>query len=143
MFTGYAWMALCAYIVAPENFMYAIPAGFPDEQTAPLLWQESSVPVAAASGNQSARDAWIYGFGAAAHVAIQWHDTGTWMCLLPRATFVIKNSPGVWARCGLEARMMNLRRSSMRDHICTGRENHSCSTEGAQERRRIILAESI
>jgi len=73
MFTGYSVDGGYAqYIVAPENFMYAIPAGFPDEQTAPLL-------CAGIIGFRSLRLSGIkargrlgfYGFGAAAHVAIQ------------------------------------------------------------------------
>jgi propanol-preferring alcohol dehydrogenase len=60
------------YIVAPEDFMYAIPEGFPDEQAAPLL-------CAGIIGFRSLRLSGIkrggrlgfYGFGAAAHVAIQ------------------------------------------------------------------------
>jgi propanol-preferring alcohol dehydrogenase len=59
-------------IVAPESFVYAIPEGFPDEQAAPLL-------CAGIIGFRSLRLADIkpggrlgfYGFGAAAHVAIQ------------------------------------------------------------------------
>jgi len=73
MFTGYSVDGGYAqYIVAPENFMYAIPAGFPDDQTAPLL-------CAGIIGFRSLRLSGIkargrlgfYGFGAAAHVAIQ------------------------------------------------------------------------
>jgi propanol-preferring alcohol dehydrogenase len=60
------------YIVAPEDFVYAIPEGFPDEQAAPLL-------CAGIIGFRSLRLSGIkpggrlgfYGFGAAAHVAIQ------------------------------------------------------------------------
>ncbi len=60
------------YIVAPEDFVYTIPEGFPDEQAAPLL-------CAGIIGFRSLRMSGIkpggrlgfYGFGAAAHVAIQ------------------------------------------------------------------------
>jgi propanol-preferring alcohol dehydrogenase len=60
------------YIVAPENFVYAVPERFPDEQAAPLL-------CAGIIGFRSLRLSGIkqrgrlgfYGFGAAAHVAIQ------------------------------------------------------------------------
>jgi propanol-preferring alcohol dehydrogenase len=60
------------YIVAPEDFVYAIPEGFSDEQAAPLL-------CAGIIGFRSLRLSGIkpdgrlgfYGFGAAAHVAIQ------------------------------------------------------------------------
>jgi len=72
-FTGYTVDGGYAeYIVAPENFVYAIPQGFPDEQAAPLL-------CAGIIGFRSLRMSGIkpggrlgfYGFGAAAHVAIQ------------------------------------------------------------------------
>jgi len=73
VFTGYSVDGGYAeYIVAPEDFIYAIPAGFPDEQAAPLL-------CAGIIGFRSLRLSGIkvggrlgfYGFGAAAHVAIQ------------------------------------------------------------------------
>src|ERR1700726_1401703 len=73
MFTGYSVDGGYAeYIVAPEDFIYAIPTGFPDEQAAPLL-------CAGIIGFRSLRLSRIqaggrlgfYGFGAAAHVAIQ------------------------------------------------------------------------
>src|SRR5258708_21625997 len=72
-FTGYSVDGGYAeYIVAPEDFVYAIPEGFPDEQAAPLL----------CAGIIGFRSLWLsgikaggrlgfYGFGAAAHVAIQ------------------------------------------------------------------------
>src|SRR5215469_4349054 len=72
-FTGYTVNGGYAeYIVAPESFVYAIPEGFPDEQAAPLL-------CAGIIGFRSLRLSGIkpgcrlgfYGFGAAAHVAIQ------------------------------------------------------------------------
>jgi propanol-preferring alcohol dehydrogenase len=73
MFTGYSVDGGYAeYIVAPQDFVYAIPAGFPDEQAAPLLCagiigfrslRLSAVKSGARLG--------FYGFGAAAHVAIQ------------------------------------------------------------------------
>jgi len=72
-FTGYSVNGGYAeYIVAPENFVYGIPEGFPDEQAAPLL-------CAGIIGFRSLRLSGIkpggrlgfYGFGAAAHVAIQ------------------------------------------------------------------------
>jgi len=72
-FTGYTVNGGYAeYIVAPESFVYAIPERFPDEQAAPLL-------CAGIIGFRSLRLADIkpgarlgfYGFGAAAHVAIQ------------------------------------------------------------------------
>src|SRR5260370_13370730 len=72
-FTGYSVNGGYAeYIVAAENFVYVIPQGFPDEQAAPLL-------CAGIIGFRSLRLSAIkpggrlgfYGFGAAAHVAIQ------------------------------------------------------------------------
>jgi propanol-preferring alcohol dehydrogenase len=72
-FTGYTVDGGYAeYIVAPEDFVYAIPPGFSDEQAAPLL-------CAGIIGFRSLRLSGIkpggrlgfYGFGAAAHVAIQ------------------------------------------------------------------------
>src|SRR2546430_6351918 len=72
-FTGYTVNGGYAeYIVAPESFVYPIPEGFPDEQAAPLL-------CAGIIGFRSLRLSGIkpggrlgfYGFGAAAHVAIQ------------------------------------------------------------------------
>ncbi|HET9995262.1 MAG TPA: zinc-dependent alcohol dehydrogenase family protein [Candidatus Acidoferrum sp.] len=73
VFTGYSMDGGYAeYIVAPEDFIYSIPEGFPDEQAAPLL-------CAGIIGFRSLRLSGIkqggrlgfYGFGAAAHVAIQ------------------------------------------------------------------------
>lgn len=72
-FTGYTVNGGYAEsIVAPESFVYAIPKGFSDEQAAPLL-------CAGIIGFRSLRLSGIkpggrlgfYGFGAAAHVAIQ------------------------------------------------------------------------
>lgn len=72
-FTGYSVNGGYAeWIVAPEAFVYPIPDGFPDEQAAPLL-------CAGIIGYRCLRMAEVtrgarlgfYGFGAAAHVAIQ------------------------------------------------------------------------
>jgi len=72
-FTGYTVDGGYAEaIVAPEDFIYVIPEGFEDEQAAPLL-------CAGIIGFRSLRLSGIepggrlgfYGFGAAAHVAIQ------------------------------------------------------------------------
>jgi propanol-preferring alcohol dehydrogenase len=72
-FTGYSVDGGYAeYVVAPDDFVYAIPDGFPDEHAAPLL-------CAGIIGFRSLRLSGIkpggrlgfYGFGAAAHVAIQ------------------------------------------------------------------------
>jgi propanol-preferring alcohol dehydrogenase len=73
LFTGYSVHGGYAeFIVAPETFVYPIPEGFPDEQAAPLL-------CAGIIGYRCLRMAELvraaklgfYGFGAAAHVAIQ------------------------------------------------------------------------
>jgi propanol-preferring alcohol dehydrogenase len=72
-FTGYSVNGGYAeYIVAPQDFVYPIPTEFQDEQAAPLL-------CAGIIGFRSLRLSGIkpggrlgfYGFGAAAHVAIQ------------------------------------------------------------------------
>lgn len=73
VFTGYTVDGgFAEFISAPEDFVYAIPEGFPDEQAAPLF-------CAGIIGFRSLRLSGIkpggrlgfYGFGAAAHVAIQ------------------------------------------------------------------------
>jgi alcohol dehydrogenase, propanol-preferring len=72
-FTGYSVNGGYAEsVVAPESFVYPVPEGFPDEQAAPLL-------CAGIIGYRCLRMAEVgentklgfYGFGAAAHVAIQ------------------------------------------------------------------------
>jgi alcohol dehydrogenase, propanol-preferring len=72
-FTGYTVNGGYAeYITAPQDFVYPIPAEFPDEQAAPLM-------CAGIIGFRSLRLSGIkpggrlgfYGFGAAAHLAIQ------------------------------------------------------------------------
>ena len=72
-FTGYSVNGgYTELVVAPESFVYAMPGGFPGEQAAPLL-------CAGIIGYRCLRMAQIgtgarlgfYGFGAAAHVAIQ------------------------------------------------------------------------
>jgi propanol-preferring alcohol dehydrogenase len=72
-FTGYTVDGGYAeYIVAPQDFVYAIPDGFPDEQAAPLLcagiigFRSLQLSGIARGGRLG-----FYGFGAAAHVAIQ------------------------------------------------------------------------
>jgi propanol-preferring alcohol dehydrogenase len=73
VFTGYSVDGGYAeYIVAPEDFIYAIPAGFPDEQAAPLLCAGIiGFRSLRLSGIKAGGQLGFYGFGAAAHVAIQ------------------------------------------------------------------------
>lgn len=72
-FTGYSVDGGYAeYIVAPEDFVYAIPEGFPDEQAAPLLCAGIiGYRCLQLSGIKPGGRLGFYGFGAAAHVAIQ------------------------------------------------------------------------
>ncbi len=73
IFTGYSVDGGYAeYLVAPEDFIYAIPAGFPDEQAAPLLCAGIiGFRSLRLSGVKAGARLGFYGFGAAAHVAIQ------------------------------------------------------------------------
>jgi len=60
------------YVVAPEDFVYALPAEFPDLHAAPLLCAGIiGFRTLRLSGAQPGGRLAIYGFGAAAHVAIQ------------------------------------------------------------------------
>jgi alcohol dehydrogenase, propanol-preferring len=72
-FTGYTVDGGYAeYIVAPEQFIYAIPERFADEQAAPLLCAGIiGFRCLRLSGIQLGGKLGFYGFGAAAHVAIQ------------------------------------------------------------------------
>src|SRR5690349_13035740 len=72
-FTGYTVNGGYAeYIVAPESFVYPIPEAFPDEQAAPLLCAGIiGFRALRLSGIKSGGRLGFYGFGAAAHVAIQ------------------------------------------------------------------------
>jgi propanol-preferring alcohol dehydrogenase len=73
LFTGYSVNGGYAeYIVAQENFVYAIPDEFPDDQAAPLLCAGIiGYRCLRLSGIQGGERLGFYGFGAAAHVAIQ------------------------------------------------------------------------
>jgi propanol-preferring alcohol dehydrogenase len=73
LFTGYSVDGGYAeFIVAPEDFVYAIPENFPDEQAAPLLCAGIiGFRSLRLSGIKSGARLGFYGFGAAAHVAIQ------------------------------------------------------------------------
>jgi alcohol dehydrogenase, propanol-preferring len=72
-FTGYTVDGGYAeYIVAPEDFVYTIPDGFSDQQAAPLLCAGIiGFRSLRLSGIQRGGKLGFYGFGAAAHVAIQ------------------------------------------------------------------------
>src|SRR3984957_11561549 len=72
-FTGYTVDGGYAeYVVAPQDFVYPIPAEFPDEQAAPLLCAGIiGFRSLRLSGIKSGGRLGFYGFGAAAHVAIQ------------------------------------------------------------------------
>ena len=72
-FTGYTVDGGYAEaIVAPEDFVYAIPEGFADEQAAPLLCAGIiGFRCLRLSGIEHGGRLGFYGFGAAAHVAIQ------------------------------------------------------------------------
>jgi alcohol dehydrogenase, propanol-preferring len=73
IFTG--WMVdggYAEYAVAPEEFVYALPEGFGDLHVAPLLCAGIiGFRTLRLSGIQPGGKLGIYGFGAAAHVAIQ------------------------------------------------------------------------
>ncbi len=73
LFTGYSVDGGYAeFIVAPEDFVYAIPERFPDEQAAPLLCAGIiGFRSLRLSGVKGGGRLGFYGFGAAAHVAIQ------------------------------------------------------------------------
>ena len=75
-FTGYTVHGGYAeYAVAPADFVYAIPDTFSDTEAAPLLCAGiigfRSLRLADIAGNSPGRRLGLYGFGAAAHVAIQ------------------------------------------------------------------------
>lgn len=72
-FTGYTVHGGYAeYIVAPEDFIYALPDGFSDEQAAPLLCAGIiGFRCLRLSGIKAGGRLGFYGFGSAAHVAIQ------------------------------------------------------------------------
>jgi propanol-preferring alcohol dehydrogenase len=72
-FTGYTVDGgFAEYIVAPQDFLYTMPDQFPDEQAAPLLCAGIiGFRSLRLSGIQPGGKLGFYGFGAAAHVAIQ------------------------------------------------------------------------
>ena len=94
---GYAELAL-----APEKFAYPIPNGFPDEQAAPLLCAGIiGFRSLRLSGIQPGQRLGFYGFGAAAHVAIQ--VAGHWKVEVyaltrdPRHQRLAREMGAVWA----------------------------------------------
>ena len=72
-FTGYSVDGGYAeYVVAPEDFVYPIPQAFSDDQAAPLLCAGIiGFRCLRLSGIKSGGKLGFYGFGAAAHLAIQ------------------------------------------------------------------------
>jgi len=72
-FTGYTVDGGYAeYVVAPKDFVYEIPEEFPDEQAAPLLCAGIiGFRCLRLAGIKAGGRLGFYGFGAAAHVAIQ------------------------------------------------------------------------
>ncbi|HZR46865.1 MAG TPA: zinc-dependent alcohol dehydrogenase family protein [Candidatus Manganitrophaceae bacterium] len=72
-FTGYdVDGGYAEYIVAPEAFIYPIPAGIPSHQAAPLLCAGIiGYRSLLRSGVQKGEKLGLYGFGASAHVVIQ------------------------------------------------------------------------
>jgi alcohol dehydrogenase, propanol-preferring len=72
-FTGYTVDGGYAeYTVAPEDFLYAIPEGFADDQVAPLMCAGIiGYRCLRVSGISAGEKLGFYGFGAAAHIAIQ------------------------------------------------------------------------
>jgi propanol-preferring alcohol dehydrogenase len=72
-FTGYTVDGGYAeYVVAPQDFVYPIPEGFSDDQAAPLLCAGIiGFRSLRLSGIEKGGRMGLYGFGAAAHVAIQ------------------------------------------------------------------------
>lgn len=73
LFTGYsAQGGFAEFITAPEAFVYAIPQGFDDLQAAPLLCAGIiGFRCLRIAGAGQGTHLGFYGFGAAAHVAIQ------------------------------------------------------------------------
>jgi len=73
LFTG--WMVdggYAEYLLAPEDFVYSLPEGFPDLHVAPLLCAGIiGFRTLRLSGVEPGGSLAIYGFGGAAHIAIQ------------------------------------------------------------------------
>jgi len=103
VFTG--WMVdggYAEYIVAPEDFVYALPEGFSDLHLAPLLCAGIiGFRTLRLSGVEPGGRLAIYGFGAAAHVAIQvarhWNIAVYAMSRDPRHRNLALDLGAVWA----------------------------------------------
>jgi propanol-preferring alcohol dehydrogenase len=103
VFTG--WMVdggYAEYVVAPEDFVYALPEGFSDLHVAPLLCAGIiGFRTLRLSGVQPGGRLAIYGFGAAAHVAIQvarsWNIAVYAMSRDPRHRKLALDLGAVWA----------------------------------------------
>jgi propanol-preferring alcohol dehydrogenase len=103
VFTG--WMVdggYAEYVVAPEDFVYALPEGFSDLHVAPLLCAGIiGFRTLRLSGVQPGGRLAIYGFGAAAHVAIQvarsWNIGVYAMSRDPRHRKLALDLGAVWA----------------------------------------------
>jgi propanol-preferring alcohol dehydrogenase len=103
VFTG--WMVdggYAEYVVAPEDFVYALPEGFSDLHVAPLLCAGIiGFRTLRLSGVQPGGRLAMYGFGAAAHVAIQvarsWNIGVYAMSRDPRHRKLALDLGAVWA----------------------------------------------
>src|SRR5262249_10126643 len=112
-FNGYvADGGYAEYIAAPEAFLYRIPEGFADLKAAPLLCAGiigfRCLRVAEVAGPSAAvRTLGLYGFGAAAHVAIQvaryWGVRVLAFTRDVRHQRLARELGAVWAGGGLEA----------------------------------------
>ena len=101
------------YALAEESFVYPIPEGFDDLKAAPLLCAGIiGFRALRLSGIERGGRLGLYGFGAAAHVAIQVARHWGAEVYAARAMSGIRNWRWNWARCGRAERWRNLRRSS-------------------------------
>ena len=102
-FTG--WTANGGYaefVAAPQDFVYALPEGFPDLHVAPLLCAGIiGFRTMRLSGVQPGGSLAMYGFGAAAHVAIQvarhWNIQVYAVTRHPRHQQLARDLGAVWA----------------------------------------------
>lgn len=102
-FTG--WTANGGYaqfVAAPQDFVYALPEGFPDLHVAPLLCAGIiGFRTLRLSGVEPGGSLAMYGFGAAAHVAIQvachWNIQVYAVTRHPRHQQLARDLGAVWA----------------------------------------------